>query len=379
MPIPTFTGLPPFPEFNDVVAKFNKLTSEMQNLFLTLDSLNVVSLTADHIDAGTLDAGVVTVRADYNSGAYIQINSSGMTIYDGTQNTFTVDVNGNVTMTGTVTADAGTIGGWVITAAALKDAAGTVGMSSEVTGGDDIRFWAGDTTPSSAPFRVTEAGALTASSGVIGGFSLTSTTLTADSGGTIQNQSASGNKVYMNSTGLHANDSGGVERLTIGTTPAKGAKALIGRDSTGTEQSVYTYDTETVDGASRTGQFITAHGSYILLGNDGYVRSQDVNGRGFRTQASGSPEINDGFGWSKIAKRSESGYSLTTGANTVNLLDRDGNTLSTVTLNINKTTSSHTQPDHNHGIPDGTVLMVDGGGTVTFTASGGFSHDHTVT
>jgi hypothetical protein len=118
-PIPTFTGLPPHPEFNDIVTKFNKLTAEMQNLFLTLDSLNVVSLTADHIDAGTLDAGVVTVRADYNAGAYIKIDSTGMTIYDGTQNTFTVDLDGNVTMTGTITADAGQIGGFTITATAF--------------------------------------------------------------------------------------------------------------------------------------------------------------------------------------------------------------------------------------------------------------------
>lgn len=32
---------------------------------------------------------------------------------------------------------------------------------------------------------------------------------------------------------------------------------------------------------------------------------------------------------------------------------------------------------HNHGIPSGTVLMTDGGGTVTFVASGGHSHNVT--
>lgn len=41
-------------------------------------------------------------------------------------------------------------------------------------------------------------------------------------------------------------------------------------------------------------------------------------------------------------------------------------------------TDTHTQGSHNHGIPDGTVLMVDGGGTVTFVQSGGFSHNHLV-
>ena len=65
----------------------------------------------------------------------------------------------------------------------IRDAAGVVGISSAVTAGDDIRFWAGHATMASAPFKVTEAGALTATnatisgavtatSGAIGGFSI---------------------------------------------------------------------------------------------------------------------------------------------------------------------------------------------------------------
>ena len=41
--------------------------------------------------------------------------------------------------------------------------AGSVGMSSASTGADDIRFWAGNATPASAPFKVTESGKITAS------------------------------------------------------------------------------------------------------------------------------------------------------------------------------------------------------------------------
>lgn len=41
-------------------------------------------------------------------------------------------------------------------------------------------------------------------------------------------------------------------------------------------------------------------------------------------------------------------------------------------------TDTHTQGNHNHGIPDGTPLMVDGGGVVIFNSSGGFSHKHAV-
>lgn len=67
------------------------------------------------------------------------------------------------------------IGGWVIDSTSIKDAARVVGMSSAVTGGDDIRFFAGNTTPSSAPFRVTESGDLTASDAHIAG-EITATT-----------------------------------------------------------------------------------------------------------------------------------------------------------------------------------------------------------
>jgi len=85
-----------------------------------------------------------------------------------------LDTNGNLiatsaTLSGNITATTGNIGGWVVTADDLKDVAGTVGMSSAVTGGDDIRFFAGHTTPSSAPFYVTEAGVLVASSATITG------------------------------------------------------------------------------------------------------------------------------------------------------------------------------------------------------------------
>jgi hypothetical protein len=92
----------------------------------------------------------------------------------------------NIYLTGVVVANSGKIGGsagWVITTNYIKDVAGVVGLSSIVTGGDDIRFWAGHGTPASAPFQVTKTGALlalsatitgdiTASTGTIGSFTI---------------------------------------------------------------------------------------------------------------------------------------------------------------------------------------------------------------
>ena len=71
----------------------------------------------------------------------------------------------NATITGSVTATSGTIGGFSIGSDYVRDAANSFGLASTVTGGDDVRFWAGDTfaNRATAPFRATEAGAVTAS------------------------------------------------------------------------------------------------------------------------------------------------------------------------------------------------------------------------
>lgn len=104
MPIPDMTGLPPFAEFQDIVNKVNVFVQQYNNLMLSLDSLNVVSLTADHIDAGTINANIVTIRGDYESGAFIELSATGIRINDGTQDTFVIDTEGNAFFTGRITA-----------------------------------------------------------------------------------------------------------------------------------------------------------------------------------------------------------------------------------------------------------------------------------
>ena len=208
-------------------------------------------------------------------------------------------------------------GGWQIGPTEMQSKDKMVGMSTEKTGTDDIRFWAGDLKEASPSFKVTESGIASLVSAVIKSL-------------------ATGDRVVIDSTGFHTYDATGIERLTIGTTVAKGVKAITGRDTSGVAQSVYTYDTETVDGASRTGQYITAHGAYLLFSDDGDVRLQSAAGHGFRS-ISGTPEINDGFGWSTIAKKTEAdarGFTLSydSGTKNLSLKDKNGSTLSTVNL-----------------------------------------------
>lgn len=177
------------------------------------------------------------------------------------------------------------IAGYNVGPTDLKHSSGIVGMSgANPTDNNAIRFWSGNANPAIASFRVTQGGVLTAV-------------------GMVLQSSSSGERVVLDSTGLHTYNSSGVERMTIGTGPTRGIKAITGRDTSGVEQSVYTYDTTTFDGVSRTGQYITAHGAAVLLESDGHVRILDANGRGFRI-VSGYPEMNDGFGYVPIAKAS---------------------------------------------------------------------------
>lgn len=111
------------------------------------------------------------------AGAWVKIDpTNGVRLgYDATTKV-QIEADGDATFSGAVTAASGSIGGWTIGSTSLTDTAGVVGMSSAVTAGDDIRFWAGDATPSSAEFSVTEAGVLTASSATVTG------TITASGG-----------------------------------------------------------------------------------------------------------------------------------------------------------------------------------------------------
>ena len=108
------------------------------------------------------------------------------------------------TFTGTVTASAGTIGGWTIGASTLTGGNATLNSAGALvlgTGNDVVeldaadathRLWVGNATAASAPFRVTKAGAVTATSGTVGGWTLGSTALTSGSGGSTVGLDAGG-------------------------------------------------------------------------------------------------------------------------------------------------------------------------------------------
>jgi hypothetical protein len=112
----------------------------------------------------------------------------------------------NATITGTVTATAGTVGGWTLAATSLTSGSGanTVGLDS---GGTNPAFYAGSATPGSAPFRVTTAGALTATGATISG------AITATSGSFTGTVTATGSGKFV--AGGATLDTNGIG-LTVG-------------------------------------------------------------------------------------------------------------------------------------------------------------------
>ncbi|MDT8382990.1 MAG: hypothetical protein RRB22_01090 [Gammaproteobacteria bacterium] len=85
-----------------------------------------------------------------------------------------VDVN----LTGSITALAGSIGGWLITSAKLSVGSGVAHLELNPTSG----IWMGADLIASAPFSVTPAGVLTSKSGSIGGWNIAAAKLSIGSG-----------------------------------------------------------------------------------------------------------------------------------------------------------------------------------------------------
>jgi hypothetical protein len=137
-------------------------------------------------------ASMTAIPTSAATGTGVYIDYTGIYgIASGTPK-FTLDATTGVltatdaVISGTITATAGAIGGFSIGTDYVRDAANSFGLASTVTGGDDVRFWAGAAFASraTAPFRITEAGVVTATSGTIGAWTL-STTDFRNSGGTV--------------------------------------------------------------------------------------------------------------------------------------------------------------------------------------------------
>ncbi len=191
---------------NQVLSNLNTQLQQISSAFTLNKPVTTPNGTTGGITVGNITMGSNNfIRAGatgYNAGTgfwmgYDTSPTVGYKFFIGSASGNKLLWNGStLSITGSITATTGTIGGWSIGPDYIQDSTGAVGLSSAVTVGDDIRFWAGNTVKSSAPFKVTEAGVLTASSGTVGGFTLSSTNLSAGTTGTYINLSSTGSIVF---------------------------------------------------------------------------------------------------------------------------------------------------------------------------------------
>jgi len=142
------------------------------------------------IKSGTQE---VVRLGDLGSGYYgIVIGTGGNRLRFSTE-------DGSLTVSGTITASSGSIGGWSITSQGLQGTNASLLSAGELVLGSSnqivklssqdstYRLWIGSANPALAPFRVTKEGSVRAVAGVVGGWILSTTMLkSADSGARIE-------------------------------------------------------------------------------------------------------------------------------------------------------------------------------------------------
>jgi len=184
----------------------------------------------------------------------------------------------SATITGSITATTGVIGGWTISANAMTAGTGDTTTSMD-SGGTNPAFYAGSATPASAPFRVTQAGALVATSATITG------AITATSGSigsfTIGTYLYTGSKTAYDDTnaGVHLGSDG----LGIGNNvfTVSAAGALVATSATITGSITATSGTIggwTVNAASIADSSVEASANVLISSSSKIIRLGPTSG-----------------------------------------------------------------------------------------------------
>ena len=227
-------------------------------------SSNTIVNASNQLTAINGNGVTVYAGASASSGARVVLNSSGITGFNASGTaTFAVDANnGNVSVTGTVNATSGYFGtpsnGWSISATGLTG----VGTAN-ITGGSIV-----GTQFTSPTFSVSSAGFVTATSGLIGGWSLSSNAIskTVSTRTTTLNATDGLLSIYDSNSGFLA---GGA--ISIGTPSVTNYLSSSGM----TIGSVVTFDVmNELGGYSGIPRIYTGSGNYIrLVPNAGLIQN----------------------------------------------------------------------------------------------------------
>ena len=283
---------------------------------------------------------------------------------------------GNIGATITYNADGSvksTSGGWSITSNTLSNNSGKTGMAY-VAGDTSIAFWAGNATPGSANFRVTNGGTLTAVNAVVKNATVDGT-IEAVSGkiGPSWNGSAwtggwdiTDNKIYSGTGNTYIalcskNDNQHQYSIWAGAETDANAKFKVKRDGT-------LYSTGAViDGTLTAGEGSTIGGWYI--GSD-RIRSGNAKTIGPTGMGSGITDTSAAF-WAGYSSGdvSTSKFYVTSGGTVVANSATITGTINATSLNINGTNAAFTVDGT--GAITGLTFTSDKSKTAGFTFSNG--------
>ncbi len=281
----------------------------------------------------------------------------------------------------TATIDTGTIGGWTLSSTTLTGGNATLGSTGVLTLGtsNDVviasaadatyRLWTGHATAASAPFRVTKAGAvtatsatitgsITATSGTIAGWTINSTNLTSPDGRIVLESDANGTDAY-----IQIDDNGWIQ-MGAATAPLTGNGVFIGYD----QVNANTFDMRAGDPAATyfhwddSANTLKIEGGSLNVGTTGNVRG-------------GQTAYNTGTGFFLGYESAAHKFSIGDGTNKITW---DGTTFAVSGLNLVQVTT-YSSGSGNWTKPTGakTVLVQlwgaggGGGGVTLINQSGG--------
>lgn len=162
------------------------------NLVFHLSSSAASQIAGWNFDNAALYIGTKTVSGFTGSSGHITMSSSGIRGYK-----WRLESDGSGALAnGDISWDANGI--FLAGSISVKDTNGVIkaGMSGAGSGTSGIRFFAGDSTPSSAPFRVDETGQVIATKGLIGAWTIGDSSVD----GALISDNSTGNRITLSAT-----------------------------------------------------------------------------------------------------------------------------------------------------------------------------------
>lgn len=185
---------------NKSFLKAKSITSSMLDVS-DLQSVSNKTGTLSVTGALTAGSGSTSMGFSPTDGLYIGNATPGSAPFrvatNGAVTATNATVSGSVSATSLTANTSGSIGGWSISSSQLSTGTGssTRGVST-----GSVAFYAGSATPGSAPFRVTSGGAMTAESGSIGGWTISSSALSLGSGSSARGMDSGSTSFYAGSS-----------------------------------------------------------------------------------------------------------------------------------------------------------------------------------